>query len=146
MKLSRSSGLFEPAWCSPKRHYRTIAVVRPRTLSSEPWRASGRCSGMDTVTIIGLIAAFCTTFSYFPQLKKRWQTGSAGDLSLKTFATLAIGIALWVLYGFLKSDIVIILANVISFCLLIGILYFKLRERLRHQPEGGAREGVASPG
>jgi MtN3 and saliva related transmembrane protein len=101
---------------------------------------------MDTVTIIGLIAAFCTTFSYFPQLKKRWQTGSAGDLSLKTFATLAIGVALWVLYGFLKSDIVIILANVISFFLPIGILYFKLRERLRHQPEGGAREGVASPG
>ena len=106
----------------------------------------GRCSRMDTVTIIGLFAAFCTTISYFPQLKKCWQTGSAGDLSLKTFATLAIGVALWVLYGFLKSDIVIILANVISFCLLIGILYFKLRERLRHQPEGGAREGVASPG
>jgi hypothetical protein len=60
---------------------------RPQTLSSEPWQASGRCSGMDTVTIIGLFAAFCTTISYFPQLKKCWQTGSAGDLSLKTFAS-----------------------------------------------------------
>jgi MtN3 and saliva related transmembrane protein len=98
---------------------------------------------MDTVMIIGLFAAFCTTISYVPQLKKCWQTGSAGDLSLKTLATLAIGVALWVLYGFLKSDIVIILANVISFCLLTGILYF---ERLGDQPEEGAQEGVASPG
>jgi MtN3 and saliva related transmembrane protein len=105
----------------------------------------GSWSGMDIVTIIGLLAAFCTTTSYFPQLKKCWQTGSAGDLSLKTFVTLAIGVALWVLYGFLKTDIVIILANVISFSLLTGILYFKLRERLRDQPEGGARERVASP-
>ena len=74
-----------------------------------------------------------------------WKTGSAGDLSLKTFATLAIGVALWVLYGFLKATSCI-LANVISSCLPIGILYFKLRERHRHQPEGGAREGVASHG
>jgi MtN3 and saliva related transmembrane protein len=34
-----------------------------------------------------------------------------------------------VVYGFLKSDIVIILANAISLALLFGILYFKLRER-----------------
>jgi MtN3 and saliva related transmembrane protein len=134
----------ESAWCGPNAT--TARRWSPATLSSEPWRASGRCSRMDTVTIIGLFAAFCTTISYFPQLKKCWQTGSAGDLSLKTFATLAVGVALWVLYGFLKSDIVIILANVISFCLLIGILYFKLRERLRDQPEGDAQEGVASPG
>ena len=68
----------------------------------------------------------------YPQLKKCWQTGSAGDLSLKMFSTLAAGIALWAVYGFLKSDIVIILANTISLALLMGILYFKLRER--HAP------------
>jgi MtN3 and saliva related transmembrane protein len=83
---------------------------------------------VDATTLIGFIAAFCTTVSYYPQLKKCWETGSAGDLSLKMFATLAIGIALWVVYGFLKSDVVIIIANAISFALLMGILYFKLRE------------------
>ena len=87
---------------------------------------------MDFTTLIGLVAAFCTTVSYFPQLKKCWATGSAGDLSLKMFVTLAAGVALWVVYGFLKSDIVIILANVVSLALLLGILYFKLKER--HAP------------
>jgi MtN3 and saliva related transmembrane protein len=87
---------------------------------------------MDFTTIVGLIAAFCTTISYYPQLKKCWETGSAGDLSLTMFLTLGAGVALWVVYGFLKSDIVIILANAISLALLFGILYFKLRER--HTP------------
>ena len=92
---------------------------------------------MDFTTTIGLFAAFCTTTSYYPQLKKCWQTGSAGDLSLRTFMTLGLGVALWVAYGFLKADIVIIIANAVSLVLLAGILYFKLRERSR--PETLAR-------
>jgi MtN3 and saliva related transmembrane protein len=84
---------------------------------------------MDFTTLIGLAAAFCTTVSYYPQLKKCWETGSAGDLSLKMFLTLAAGVALWIVYGFLKSDVVIIIANIVSLALLLGILYFKLRDR-----------------
>ena len=63
---------------------------------------------MEINTIVGLAAAFCTTISYFPQLKKCWVTGSAGDLSLKMFSILATGIALWVTYGVLQGDFVII--------------------------------------
>jgi MtN3 and saliva related transmembrane protein len=84
---------------------------------------------MDFTTTIGLVAAICTTASYYPQLRKCWETGSAGDLSLRMFLTLAAGVALWVVYGFLKSDIVIIIANAVSFALHLGILYFKFRER-----------------
>jgi MtN3 and saliva related transmembrane protein len=83
---------------------------------------------MDFTTVVGLAAAVCTTVSYYPQLKKCWDTGSAGDLSLKMFSILAVGIALWIGYGVLKSDYVIILANSVSLCFLGGILYFKLRE------------------
>jgi MtN3 and saliva related transmembrane protein len=83
---------------------------------------------MNCTTLIGLTAAVCTTASYLPQLKKCWQTRSADDLSLKMFLILATGIALWVLYGVLQGDAVIILANAVSLCLLGGILYFKLRE------------------
>jgi len=79
-------------------------------------------------TAVGLFAAFCTTVSYFPQLKKCWETSSAGDLSLKMFLILALGVASWIVYGFLQGDIVIIIANSASLCLLLGILYCKLRE------------------
>jgi uncharacterized protein with PQ loop repeat len=50
---------------------------------------------VDTTTLVGLMAAFCTTVSYYPQLKKCWVTGSADDLSFKMFITLAAGVALW---------------------------------------------------
>jgi MtN3 and saliva related transmembrane protein len=79
-------------------------------------------------TFIGLAAAFCTTVSYVPQIKKCWVTGSAGDLSLRMFLILTTGIALWVVYGVLQSDAVVMLANGVSLCFLSVILYFKLRE------------------
>jgi hypothetical protein len=49
----------------------------PRCLAKE------ECRSMDFGTIVGLIAAGCTTFPSVPQLKKCWETGSAGDLSLR---------------------------------------------------------------
>ena len=52
---------------------------------------------MDFVTAVGRVAAFCTTVSYFPQLKKCWQTGHTGDLSLRMLSILAAGIAMWTL-------------------------------------------------
>jgi uncharacterized protein with PQ loop repeat len=42
---------------------------------------------------------------------------------------LAPWVVLWTAYGFLRSDIVITIANAISFALLMSILYVKLRER-----------------
>jgi MtN3 and saliva related transmembrane protein len=84
---------------------------------------------MDLTTLIGLCAAVCTTVSYYPQLKKCWETGEAADLSLRMFSILAAGVALWVVYGVMKSDLVIIIANVVSLCFLAGILFFKLRQR-----------------
>ena len=83
---------------------------------------------MDIETATGGVAAICTTVSYFPQLKKCWQTGETGDLSLLMFLILSLGVALWTVYGALKSDVVIILANGMSLTLLLGILYFKIRE------------------
>lgn len=77
--------------------------------------------------LVGATAAVLTTASNLPQLKKCWETKSAGDLSLKMLLALASGVALWIVYGSLKADWVIISANVISLTLLLGILYFRIR-------------------
>ena len=82
-------------------------------------------------TLIGFVAAFCTTVSYVPQVRKCWRTGSAGDLSIKMLGILATGISLWVVYGVLKGDIVIIAANGVSLLLLAFLLVFKVRETRR---------------
>lgn len=80
-------------------------------------------------TVIGLVAAACTTACYLPQLYKSWKTRSTGDLSLAMIATLATGTSLWLIYGLLRSDIVLALANIVSLTLLLGILFFKLTDR-----------------
>ena len=88
-------------------------------------------------TLVGFVAAFCTTVSYIPQVKKCWQTGSTGDLSLKMLLILATGIGLWVVYGVLKGDMVIVIANSVSLLLLLNLVYFKVRENAgshRHKP------------
>ena len=59
---------------------------------------------MDVTTMTGVLAACCTTASYFPQLKKCWETEETGDLSLGMFSTLFAGLTLWVVYGVLRSD------------------------------------------
>lgn len=78
---------------------------------------------------MGTAAAFCTTASYLPQLRKCWRTGETGDLSLRMLLLLAAGLALWLIYGMLRGDAVIIIANGISLVLLGGIIYFKIRSR-----------------
>ena len=86
---------------------------------------------MSLVTIVGLVAAFCTTISYVPQIRKIWATGETEDISLKMFLILTFGIALWVVYGIMQGDAVIILANSASLAFLAAILFFKLRNLAR---------------
>ena len=83
---------------------------------------------MNWTTVIGFAAACGTTVSYIFQLKKCWQTRKVDDLSLPMFAILATGVALWIVYGVLQQDIVVIVANVVSLVFLLGILYFKLTQ------------------
>ena len=76
-------------------------------------------------TVVGLAAAVCTTGANLPQLKKAWTTGQTDDISMNMLLVLASGLALWIVYGALKEDVVIILANGISLTLIGGLLYLK---------------------
>jgi MtN3 and saliva related transmembrane protein len=78
-------------------------------------------------TLIGAAAALCTTISYIPQLRKAWKTRETGDLSLKMLALLSTGLALWIVYGLMRDDAVIIAANGISLALLLLIVAIKLQ-------------------
>ena len=74
-------------------------------------------------TAVGLAAAVCTTGANLPQLKKAWTTGQTDDISMNMLLVLATGLALWVAYGVLKEDLVIILANGISLTLIGGLVF-----------------------
>ena len=88
-------------------------------------------------TAIGTVAAVCTTAAYVPQLKKCWDTGSAGDLSLRMLVILGAGVSLWIGYGMLKGDIVIVVANASSLALLLAILSIRLSKHQGDDAGGG---------
>jgi MtN3 and saliva related transmembrane protein len=80
---------------------------------------------MDTVTIIGLAAAALTTVSLFPQLLRSYRTRhkKISDISFVLYGGLfCVGIFLWLLYGYYKMDIAMIIANSLS--LIQGIFIF----------------------
>ncbi|MGI8669194.1 MAG: SemiSWEET transporter [Aridibacter sp.] len=85
---------------------------------------------MDWVKFLGLFAGFCTTVAVTPQLIKTWKTKSVDDISLKMFSVLTLGLLLWTIYGFIKSDFPIILSNGISFILncIMVFFYFKYKD------------------
>ena len=78
-------------------------------------------------TVVGVAAAVCTTAANVPQLKKAWTTGQTDDISMNMLWVLA-RLALWVAYGALQTDIVIILANAISLALISGLVWLKLMQ------------------
>jgi len=69
-----------------------------------------------------------TALSYLPQLQKAMPQNSTSDLSLKMLVVLSAGLCLWIVYGVLKDDWVIILANSIGATLSLAVLGFKIRD------------------
>lgn len=81
----------------------------------------------DVTTLIGLIAAICTTASFLPQVIKTWRSKKTKDISFLMYAILAMGLLLWLIYGIMIRDFPLILANGISFCLALCVLFLKIR-------------------
>ena len=82
---------------------------------------------MNGLTFLGLAAAFCSTFSFLPQVIKVWRTRSTQDISREMFLLIVCGAALWLAYGVIRQDIPLIAADLASLVLAATILYFKLR-------------------
>ncbi len=82
---------------------------------------------MDTTTAIGLAAAAMTTAAFLPQTIKTWKTRRTRDISLGMFIVLCAGIVLWLVYGYLKSDLPLIIGNAVTLVLAGTILVFKIR-------------------
>ena len=83
---------------------------------------------MDKIILwLGLAAAGLTTFSFLPQVIKAFRTKHTKDLSLPMLIMLVAGVALWMIYGFIISNIPLILANTISLIGMVVLLILKVK-------------------
>jgi MtN3 and saliva related transmembrane protein len=80
------------------------------------------------MTILGLLAGVLTTACWLPQLARSWRTRSTTDFSWLYLIVLTVGVALWGVYGVLRADAAVIIANAVTVCFLVFLLVIKLFE------------------
>ncbi len=80
----------------------------------------------DIFTFLGFAAGTVTSIGFIPQLIRGYQTKKLHDVSYWMPLVLASGMLLWLLYGFFRNDIVIIVAN--SFGVSCNVLLITMKK------------------
>lgn len=76
---------------------------------------------------VGFAAATLTTLSFVPQALKTLRTRDTRGISAGMYATFTVGVALWLVYGFVLESWPMILSNIVTLILSASILAMKLR-------------------
>jgi len=84
-------------------------------------------SGVD---VLGYLAGLITAFTFLPQVVKTWKTKSAKDVSLAMFVIALTNQILWLAFGILREDPVIIITNAVM--LLMTGLMISLKLKYNH--------------
>ena len=75
---------------------------------------------------IGLLAGFCTTGAFLPQVIHTWRSKSVEDISLKMYLLLVTGVVLWIIYGLLIDSLSLVVANGVTLVLAAAVLAMKI--------------------
>ncbi len=81
---------------------------------------------MNNLDTLGLIATCFTTSSFAPQVWRTWKTKDVSGISLPTYMILTFGLALWLMYGWLKGDLPLVVASSVMVVLTGAITAMKL--------------------
>ncbi|SFZ78932.1 SemiSWEET family sugar transporter [Chitinimonas taiwanensis] len=88
----------------------------------------------DSATLVGMLAGFCTTAAFLPQVIRVWRTRRADDISLGMYLLFVSGTILWLVYGLMIGSLPVVLYNIITSLLAGAVLLLKLYfERQRRQ-------------
>ena len=82
---------------------------------------------MSLADAIGYLAAFLIICSFVPQAWVTLRTRDVSGISLGMYAVFTVGVALWLLYGWLTGAWPVVLANAVTLALASFILVMKLR-------------------
>lgn len=84
---------------------------------------------MDWSDIVGHIGSALSSITFMPQVYRAWKTKSVGDLSLSTIVIVFISTLIWLVYGFGKGLLPVIICNGIICLLSLVLIYFKFTFR-----------------
>jgi MtN3 and saliva related transmembrane protein len=81
---------------------------------------------------IGIVAGVLVLSSFIPQVIKAYKTKRMIDVSIYLLGLISTGMFLWIIYGILRNDLVIIGTNVSGFVLNVLLIGLKLRYDKQH--------------
>jgi len=84
---------------------------------------------MQTIEIIGSVAAVLTTLSFIPQAWQTFQTKDVSGISLPMYSMFTTGVLLWLVYSIALQSWPMIVSNCITAPVALAILSMKLRYR-----------------
>jgi MtN3 and saliva related transmembrane protein len=84
---------------------------------------------MTGVDILGYGACAVTALTFLPQVVKTWKEKSARNVSLMMFVIAFINEVMWIAYGALRNDMVIVITNVIMITMCSLMISLKLKYR-----------------
>jgi MtN3 and saliva related transmembrane protein len=82
---------------------------------------------MEFIDVLGLVAGACTTSSLVPQLVTTLKLKKAQDVSILMFIIMLTGNALWTYFGVVKSELSIIITNVLALLLNAVLIVLKIK-------------------
>ena len=81
------------------------------------------------IDYIGYFSATLTSLAFAPQAIKTIKSKDTEGISLGTYIILNLGVLGWLIYGLMKMDWPIILANAVTFVFAFTILFLKIKHR-----------------
>jgi MtN3 and saliva related transmembrane protein len=81
---------------------------------------------VEYIDLLGLIATCFTTSSFVPQVWRTWRTRDVSGISLASYSVITVGLALWFVYGLLRGDLPLIVANAVMVVLTAAIVVMKI--------------------
>jgi MtN3 and saliva related transmembrane protein len=81
---------------------------------------------MSWVDVLGYVAMCLTTASFVFQVVHTYKSKDVSGVSLSTYATITVGLALWIVYGVARGDVPLIVANCVMVCLTGAIMVMKI--------------------
>ena len=82
---------------------------------------------MSGIDILGYAAGAVTAFTFLPQVIKTWKEKSAKNVSLLMFIIAFVNEVMWIAYGVLSNNWVIISTNVVMITMCSLMIFLKLR-------------------
>ncbi len=88
---------------------------------------------MTAAEILGFAAGAVTAFTFLPQVLKTWKEKSAKDVSLNMFLIAFINEIMWLVYGVMIHNWVIIVTNIVMLLMSSIMIALKMKYDQRRQ-------------